>query len=136
MKPTRFAATAVAFLLSVAGASAAQTPLHEDPKVRQGFYAIGLADEVRRNCPQITPRLVRAYTFLKSLEGYALDAGYSRADIDALQDNKKAKDALRDEIRTDLAARGATPGNTAGYCKVGREEIARDTQAGQLLKGN
>ncbi len=136
MRPRFLAATAAAFLTSVAGASAAQTSLAEDPTVRQGFYAIGLADEVRRNCPQITPRLVRAYSFLKSLERYALDAGYSRADIDALQDDKEAKEALRDEIRADMAARGASPGNTAGYCKVGREEIARGTQAGQLLKGN
>ena len=49
------------------GVAAAQG-LETDPTVVQGFYAIGLADEVRRNCPTISPRLVRAYTFLKSLE--------------------------------------------------------------------
>ncbi len=136
MKPTFAAAAIVSFAFGVAGASAAQTPLHEDPTIRQGFYAIGLADEVRRNCPQISPRLVRAYTFLKSLESYALKAGYSEADIEALRDNDAAKDTLREEIRADLRARGAQPGNSAGYCKVGREEIARSTQAGRLLKGN
>ena len=123
-------------LLGVAGPGAAQTPLHDDPTVRQGFYAIGLADEVRRNCPQISPRLVRAYTFLKSLESYALNAGYSTADIDALRNNDAEKDKLEAQIRSDLASRGARAGNAAGFCKVGREEIARGTQAGRLLKVN
>ncbi|SPJ22893.1 DUF5333 domain-containing protein [Palleronia abyssalis] len=109
--------------------------LQDDPEVRQGFYAIGLADEIRKNCPSISPRLVRAYTFLKALEDYALQAGYSREDIDALRDNDAARDALEAEIAADLAARGATPGNTSGYCNVGREEIARGTNAGKLLKG-
>ena len=63
-------------------------------------------------------------------------AGYSQEDIDVLRNNDSAKDALRQEIRSDLRARGAIPGNSAGYCKVGREEIARGTQAGRLLKGN
>ncbi|PZX17633.1 hypothetical protein LX81_01358 [Palleronia aestuarii] len=128
--------TAALALGLFAGPVAAQTPLAQDRTVRQGFYAIGLADEVRRNCPDISPRLVRAYSFLKSLERYARDAGYSEADVKALEDNDTAKDALRAEVRADLAARGAAPGNPAGYCAVGREEIARGTQAGQLLKDN
>ncbi|TRD21506.1 DUF5333 domain-containing protein [Palleronia caenipelagi] len=120
----------------VAGASAAQTPLDQHPRVRDSFYAIGLADQIRRNCPQIQPRLVRAYTFIKSLERWALNSGYTEADVDALTDNKAARSALEAEIARDLAARGATPGNAAGYCKVGREEIARGTRAGSFLKGN
>ncbi len=136
MKPTFAAAAVASLVMGIAGASAAQTPLQEDPTVRQGFYAIGLADKVRRNCPQMSPRLVRAYSFLKSLQAYARDAGYSDADIEALRENDAAKDALEREIDADLRARGALPGNSAGYCKVGREEIARGTQAGRLLKGN
>ena len=118
----------------VPGPSAAQS-LATDPTVVQGFYAIGLADEIRKNCPSISPRLVRAYTFLKSLESYARNAGYTEADVDALKDSPE-RAALEARIDADLAARGAVPGNSAGYCKVGREEIARGTQAGKLLKGN
>ncbi|QFU08353.1 hypothetical protein PARPLA_02952 [Rhodobacteraceae bacterium THAF1] len=117
------------------GAAAAQTGLEQDQTVLQGFYAIGLADEVRKNCPTISPRLVRAYTFLKSLESYAKNAGYTDADIDALRDSA-ARDRLEAQVRSDLSARGARPGNTAGYCQVGREEIARGTQAGKLLQSN
>ncbi|EKE45157.1 hypothetical protein OCGS_0852 [Oceaniovalibus guishaninsula JLT2003] len=123
-------------LMASSGSVAAQGALERDPIVRAGFYAIGLADEVRRNCPQISPRLVRAYSYLKSLESYARNAGYSEAEIQALTKNKDAKNALRAEIRADLASRGATPGNASGYCAVGRQEIARGTEAGKLLQEN
>lgn len=127
---------AVLLALTAAVPGWAQSRLERDPTVRQGFYAIGLADEIRRNCSDISPRLVRAYSFLKSLEQYARDAGYSQADIDALTDNDAAKDALREQIRADLAERGATEGDASGFCAVGREEIARGTQAGRLLQEN
>lgn len=123
-------------LLTAGSQAVAAQSLEQDPTVRQGFYAIGLADEIRKNCPSITPRLVRAYTFLKSLESYALQSGYTQDDIEALKDNDAARSQLEAEIAADLVARGATPGNQAGYCQVGREEMARGTAAGKLLRGN
>ena len=109
-------------------------PLHEDPTVVGGFYAIGLADEVRKNCPTIEPRLIRAFNYLQSLEKYARDQGYTQADIDALQDNKAEKEKLKARILADLARRGASPGTPDGYCVVGAEEIAKDSAAGRLLR--
>ncbi len=130
----------LAFAMMVAGSAlplaAQQVPLRENQVVRDGFYAIGLADEIRKNCPDISPRLIRAYSMLKSLESYARENGYTEADVKALERDDAAKDALRAEIREDLSARGATEGTSAGYCQVGREEIARNTPAGRLLKGN
>lgn len=117
-------------------ATAQQVPLERNQVVRDGFYVIGLADEIRKNCPSISPRLVRAYSALKDLERYARENGYTEADVKELEDNDAAKDALRAEIRADLAARGASGTNSAGFCQVGREEIARNTPAGRLLKEN
>ena len=114
--------------------AAALTPLHENPTVVRGFYAIGLADEVRKNCDSIEPRLIRAYSFLKSLESYARKAGYSEAQIEELVENRAEKEKLRARIQADLAKRGASPQNPEGYCTVGREEIAKDTAAGRLLR--
>ncbi len=111
-------------------------PLHEDPTVVNGFYAIGLADEVRKKCKSIEPRWLTAYNFLKSLESYARKAGYSQEQIDELADNKDEKQKLKRKIRRDLAERGATKETPEGYCTVGREEIAKDTMAGRLLRAN
>ncbi|SFP70349.1 DUF5333 domain-containing protein [Tranquillimonas alkanivorans] len=127
-------AALLAVALATPGAAAALPPIEKNPVVVQGFYAIGLADEIRKNCPTISPRLIRAWSYLNSLKSYAREAGYSEQQIDALQHAKAAKNALEDRIRADLAARGATPANPEGYCAVGREEIARDTAAGRLLR--
>jgi hypothetical protein len=116
--------------------ASALPPLHKDPTVVSGFYAIGLADEVRKNCDSISARMLRAYNFLRSLEKYARKAGYTEADVEALEDNKAEKNKLRKRIRADLAARGATPGTPEGYCTVGREEIAKGSTAGRLLRAN
>ena len=116
------------------GAAAALQPLHENPTVVNAFYAIGLADEVRKNCSSISPRMLRAYYYLRSLEKYARSKGYSEEQIDELLDNKSEKEALRTKIRADLAERGATPESPEGYCTVGHEEIAKGSAAGKLLR--
>jgi hypothetical protein len=129
----RFAAILLSAGLS-SGPVAALQPLHENPTVVNGFYAIGLADEVRKNCSSISPRWLAAYNYLRALEKYARDEGYSEAQIEELVENKKEKEELRGRIRADLAERGATPENPEGYCTVGREEIAKGSVAGKLLR--
>ena len=125
---------AAIFLVGAPGFAQALTPLHENPVVVKGFYAIGLADEVRKNCDSISPRLLTAYNYLKSLERYARDIGYTEAQIEELVDNKEEKEKLRAQIRADLAERGETPKNPEGYCTVGLEEIAKGSAAGKLLR--
>lgn len=128
-----FTPICAALTLIVTPALALQ-PLHKNPTVVNGFYAIGLADEVRKNCDSISPRLLRAYNYLRGLERYARNAGYTTEQIEELTDNKAEKEKLRTRIRADLAKRGASPENPEGYCTVGREEIAKDTAAGRLLR--
>ncbi len=125
---------AMCLLAGAAGASAARPPLHENPPVVSAFYAIGLADEVRRNCDAIDARMLRAWRFLNAIERHARDSGYSEAEIDEFVRNRAAKERLRARIRADLAERGATPKTPDGYCAVGREEIAKDSVAGRLLR--
>lgn len=134
--PARILTPVLALAMLGVTPARALPPLHMNDTVIAGFYAIGLADEVRKNCPSISPRLIRAYTYLKSIEKYARDAGYSDAQIEALTKNRAEKEKLRAQIRADLAARGAVPGSPEGFCAVGREEIARNTASGRLLQEN
>ena len=120
---------------TVSAAQALQ-PLHENPTVVNGFYTIGLADEIRKNCDSIDARMVRAVSYLRALHRYAKDLGYSDAEIEELTDNSQEKEKLRAKIRVDLAARGASPKTPEGYCTVGHDEIARGSAAGRLLKVN
>ena len=124
----------LAVVVSVSTPAVALQPLHENRTVISGFYAMGLADLVRRNCDEISPRYLRAYNYLKGLEKFALNAGYSPAQIDELTDNREEKERLKVRIIADLAERGATPQTPQGYCTVGREEIAKNSAAGRLLR--
>ena len=133
MKPLLLA---VATATLTTTSAAALQPLHEDPRVISGFYALGMADIIRKNCDEIQPRWLRAYNYLKGLESYARKAGYTDAQIDELTDNDAEKDRLEARIRADLAKRGASPQSPEGYCTVGREEIAKGSAAGRLLRAN
>ena len=123
-------------LLMAATPLAAKEPLHKNATVISGFYAIGLADEVRKNCDEISPRMIRAYNYLRALQKWAKDNGYTDAEIEELVDNRAEKEALRTRIRADLKDRGASPQTPEGYCTVGREEIAKNSAAGRLLRAN
>jgi len=124
------------FLLVPGAAAVAQNlpPLHENRTVRYSFYSAGLADIVRNNCPDLVGRTFRGLRYALALRSYALDQGYTMDDVDKLLSNKAEEEKLRQEIVADLAARGATPGNTEAYCRIGREEIAKDSLAGRLLR--
>ena len=124
----------LAVVVSVSTPAVALQPLHENRTVIAGFYAMGLADLVRRNCDDISPRYLRAYNYLKALEKYALNAGYSPAQIEELTDNREEKQKLRVRIEAELAERGASAETPQGYCTVGREEIAKNSAAGRLLR--
>ena len=126
----------LAIAVSVSTPAVALEPLHQNRTVIAGFYAMGLADLVRRNCDDISPRYLRAYNYLKALEKYALDAGYTPAQIEELTDNREEKQKLRARIEADLAKRGASAETPQGYCTVGREEIAKNSAAGRLLRAN
>ena len=60
--------------------------------------------------------------------------GLTEDQIEELTENRAEKEKLRARIRADLAKRGATPETPEGYCTVGREEIAKDSAAGRLLR--
>ena len=126
----------ISMALLTANPAVAKVPLHENPTVVNGFYTLGLADELRKNCDDLSPRWLRAYNYLKALEKFARKAGYSDAQIEELTDNRAEKEKLRVRIRADLKKRGASPENPEGYCTVGREEIAKGSAAGRLLRAN
>ncbi|WP_108484617.1 DUF5333 domain-containing protein [Oceaniglobus ichthyenteri] len=130
--------TSAALCATLAFPVAAQAlpPINKEPQVYAMFYALGLADEVRKNCPTISPRMIRAFTYLKSIESYARKVGYTETQIRDLAENKAEKEKLRAIIRADLAKRGAKSGSPEGFCQVGREEIAKNSASGRLLKEN
>ena len=127
----------MAFTLAMfAGAVSAKPPLRDVPEIDGTILAVGIADEIRKNCPDISARLFRALNVINSLKGTARDLGYSEAEIDAYRksDAEKARlKATRDEYLTAGGVRTDAPDT---YCQLGRTEIEKGGQIGALLRMN
>lgn len=126
-------------LLFVALTFSAQTalalgPLKDEPSVRDGIIAVGIAYEIGAQCGSIEARYLRGLSYLNELKATAASLGYSDAEIDAYIDDDAEKDRLEAVARQQLADLGAVPGDEASYCAVGAAQIAAGTQVGQLLR--
>ncbi len=126
------------FALSVAAPSAAAVlqPLEDNPRVQGEFLAAAVGDEIRKNCPTISARLFRVFKKANELESYALSLGYTKADIKTMRESPAAKARLKSMRDAYLAEHGVTKGDPESYCRLGREEIEKNSLTGWLLRAN
>ena len=130
-----FGLAALFLSVSTLGAQALP-PLKENPRVRHEMLAGEVGYQIQKYCPTIGPRILRAAYKLNKLKDYARSLGYSDAQIDALGDDKAAKaelNAMRDDY---LASHGVTEGDVESYCRLGLEEIEKNSLTGWLLRAN
>jgi len=106
------------------------TEKHINETLLQGF----IADKIDDNCDAISARKLRALSELNSLRNYALDKGYTSSEVKAFVTSKTEKARGKAQATDWLKAKGAVEGDQAGYCKIGQEEIAKDSLIGQLLR--
>ncbi len=117
-----------------AGPAAAQQSLSEVGYVTEGLIAVGIAYEISEVCGDIDPRTLRGLAYLNQLRGHAKSLGFSNAEIDAFVDDRAEQDRLEGIARARLAGMGATPGDEASHCAVGRAEIGKQSTIGYLLR--
>ncbi|MDO5648153.1 DUF5333 domain-containing protein [Paracoccus sp. (in: a-proteobacteria)] len=126
---------AVAFALSLLAAPvAAQVPLNQEKYINDRLVAARVADVLRRGCPTIDARMVRAFNEARALKRYALNQGYSEAEIDAFLDSRSERDRIYREADRYMIAGGVVSGQPETFCRLGRDEIAKQTIAGSLLR--
>ena len=125
--------TAVAMTFALDGAAIAKPALNQVEKIDEGLFAVGLANEIRKNCPDIAPRYFRALGYLRDLEATAREMGYTEEEIEAHLDSDVEKDRLRDRATRLMSARGLEK-DEKGYCDLGRQEISADSATGRLLR--
>ncbi|MEL6620954.1 MAG: DUF5333 domain-containing protein [Pseudomonadota bacterium] len=127
----------MALILSLAtGPVAAKPHLRDVPEIDGTILAVGIADEIRKNCPNISARMLYAIGVVNGLKGKARDLGYSDAEIDAYRKSNAEKDRLKAERRAYLAAAGVKANAPETYCALGRVEIEKGGQIGNLLRMN
>lgn len=118
-----------------AGAAPAQTlePLSQEKYINDRLIAARVADRVRRECPSIDARMVKAWNEARALKRYAENKGYSAAQIDAFLDSRTEKDRIYGIAERYLTQNGARKGDAESFCRIGRAEIAGNSVAGSLL---
>ncbi|GGX57118.1 NADH dehydrogenase subunit E [Tateyamaria omphalii] len=130
-------AMTMALILSLtAGIASAKPHLRDVPEIDGTILAVGIADEIRKNCPDISARLLRAYSVVNGLKARARTLGYSDEEIDAYRKSDTEKARLKAKRAEYLRSAGVTPGQSASYCAVGRQEIEKGGQIGALLRMN
>jgi hypothetical protein len=126
---------AVALMLPFAGAAqSGLPPLAQDPRVQAEFLAGAVGEEIAKQCESLAPRMLVVARRILALEGHARRLGYTSDDIRDLRRSQAARAELRKRRDDWLAANGAVPGEPESYCRVGREEIRKQTLVGSLLR--
>lgn len=107
--------------------------LATEADLNAGLEVIAAGDMIRRRCPDIDARMVRAVAYMRRLGGIALERGYTRDDIRAYVEDDANKERVEGAARRYLTSRGLGAGEPEDYCRVGRAEIAADSPIGRLL---
>lgn len=108
--------------------------LRNDPVLSEGLVAFAIARHIHNRCDSISARRLRALGFINSLVGRATDLGFTRSEIEDFVFNEDEQQRVRAIADARLAERNASPDQREGYCTVGEEEIAANSQIGRLLR--
>lgn len=128
----RFTLTLAA--LVIAAPAYALMPINEEPMINNTLLQGFIGDAIADNCPTIEPRKLRALGELNKLRDYALKQGYSAAEVRAFVTDKAEKARGKALAAEWLKERGAELGNPDAYCRIGEEEIAKESLIGNLLR--
>lgn len=127
------AAALIAVLPLAASAATGLPPLSQERYINDRLIAARIADRIRKECPTMGARIIYAFQQARALERYALDKGYSKAEVDAFVDSKPDRQRIYATAEEYLARNGATPGDPDSFCRLGRAEIDRRSVTGSLL---
>lgn len=122
-----------AFALS-AGMATGKEPLRSVKSVDDAVFDVAVADKIRRECPDLAPRLIKAYALYRETRQLARSLGYSDAEIDAYADSDTEKARMRAKGEAYLRAQGVVPSDPQSYCAAGRKEIQKASRIGSLLR--
>lgn len=130
----KLAPLALIALAALAVPALAKVPLNQNQHITDSLVAGRVADVIRSTCPSISARMFTALSGLEDLKQYAIDQGYTETEVKAFLKDKTEKARIKGLATDYLAKAGAVEGDVESYCVVGRDEIARKTLTGSLLR--
>ena len=123
-------------LVAVIAASPALAlePLNKDTHVTESLVAVRVGDTIRNTCPSISAKMFTVLAKWNDLKAYLRAKGYTEDEVEAFRKDKVEKARIKGLAADYLKQAGAVEGDAESYCKVGRDEIAKGTLAGSLLR--
>ncbi len=113
---------------------AAKPPLRDVPEIDDALLDLGIADIIRKQCPTISARMLKAIGYVRNLNNKALQMGYSEAEIEAYTDSDAEKDRMRARGAAFFKAKGVDTSDPQSYCALGNAEIQKGSRIGSLLR--
>ncbi|MFT4151407.1 MAG: DUF5333 domain-containing protein [Paracoccaceae bacterium] len=123
-------------MLAAAPVAAQSVALNKNTHITNSLVAGRAGDVIRNTCPTISARMFTVWRKMEDLKSYALAQGYKEPEVRAFLKDKTEKARIRKLADEYLAKAGAKPGDVESYCRVGRNEIARGTLMGSLLRSS
>lgn len=117
-----------------AGTVSAKQPLREVSAVDDAVFDVLMADRIRKECPDIGARAIKALTLYRSVRSKARSLGYTDDEIEAYGDSEQEKARMRAKGEAYLRANGVVASDPQSYCAVGRKEIQKSSRIGSLLR--
>lgn len=114
--------------------AAAAGSLAQETDINQRLMEMSVADEIRKRCDSISARMFRGFALMNELKAAAVARGYSEAEIEAYVTDKEEKRKMRARADAYIRAHGAEPNDGPSLCVLGRDEIAKQSRIGALLK--
>jgi hypothetical protein len=124
----------LSILAMSAGSVTAKQPLREVREIDDAVFDVAVANKIRKECPDISARLIKAVILYRSVRSKARSLGYSEEDIDAYGDSKQEKARMRAKGEAYLRTNGVVASDPQSYCAVGRKEIQKSSRIGSLLR--
>ena len=118
----------------IASPALALEPINTEPHINETLLQGFIADAIADTCPTLGARKMRALNELMKLKDYALKQGYSASEIRAFVTSKEEKAKGKAKAADWLAKAGAKAGDAEAHCRIGRDEIAKGSLIGSLLK--
>lgn len=113
-----------------------KAPLSSVTGVTDGIMSLGIANTVRRKCPDISGRMIKAFFYVDKLKAHAKSLGYSSAEVDAFLDDKAAEEKLKARGIAYLKSKGVVENQPETLCAFGHAEIAKSSLIGSFLRTN
>lgn len=113
---------------------AAKPPLREVSSIDDAVFDVAVANEIRKKCPDISARILRALSMYTDVKKRARDLGYTKAEIDAYADSDEEKARLKARGAAYFKSNGVSEADPQSYCALGRSEIEKSSRIGSLLR--